>query len=461
MLPAAKDVKLPRVRTIEVDSVVVGAGLAGLSAARKLTAAGREVAVLEARDRVGGRLLNGTVNGDTTVELGGEWIGPTQDRMYALARELGIETFPTHTAGKNLLELRGKRSLYSGTIPPVNPAVLIDISIAQLKIALLSRGVDTEQPWRSKRALKLDNQTYASWIAKNVRTKGARSLLDVAGKTVWGAQPEEMSLLHVLFYAKAAGGLNMLLDTEGGAQQDRIAGGSQLFALRIAERLGESVVTGAPVRAIDHRNGGVRVEADGVEVNARHAVVAIPPPLAARIDYRPILPALRDQLTQRMPEGRLAKCMAVYDRAFWRDDGLSGEAVTDQGPATLTFDNSPPEGRPGVLLGFVGGSDGTPFTRLAPAERRKAIIDGFVRLFGEQAANPNEYIEQDWSSEQWSGGGPTSAMSPGTWTGFGPALREPVGPIHWAGTETATQWCGYMEGAVQSGERAAAEILQK
>jgi monoamine oxidase len=445
----------------DTDTVVVGAGLAGLAAARSLSAAGQEVIVLEARDRVGGRVLNGTVAGGVTVELGAEWIGPTQDRMYELARELEIETFPTYTGGENLLALHGKRSRYSGTIPRVSPAVLADVALAQLKLALLSRRVDTEAPWRSKHAAKLDSQTFASWVRRNMRTWFGREMMEIAGKTVWGAGPEEMSLLHVLFYAKAAGGLNMLLDTEGGAQQDRIVGGSQLFALRMAEQLGDAVVTGAPVRTIERDGDGVRVSADGTTVSAREAIVAIPPPLAARIDYRPALPALRDQLTQRMPEGRLAKCMAVYERPFWRDDGLSGEALTDYGPATLTFDNSPPDGSCGVLLGFVGGRDGSAFTRMEAAARRRAIIDGFVHLFGPGAANPDEYLEQDWATEQWSGGGPTSCMSPGTWTGFGPALRQPVGPIHWAGTETATVWCGYMEGAVRSGERAATEILSR
>ncbi len=446
-------------RQIEADVIVVGAGLAGLATARAIEAAGHSVIVVEARERSGGRILNGELGGGKAIELGGEWIGPTQDRMYALARELEIETFATFADGDNLVDLAGKRSRYSGAIPRVGPAVLVDVGLAQLQVARLARRVNTEQPWRTRGAAKLDAQTFATWMRRNMRTKAARSMLTIVGRTVWGAEPGELSLLHVLFYAKAAGGLDMLIDVEEGAQRNRIVGGSQLFTTRMESALERPVELSAPVRSIEQAGDEVVVDADGLTARARRVVVAIPPPLASRITYAPRLPGFRDQLTQRMPGGSLVKCMAVYERPFWRDDGLSGEALTDQGPATLTFDNSPSDGSPGVMLGFVGGADARAFARLEPGERRAAIVDGFVRLFGPKAATPDDYIEQDWSAEQWSRGGPTSLMSPGTWTAFGPALREPVGRIHWAGTETATAWCGYMEGAVQSGERAAAEVL--
>jgi monoamine oxidase len=284
-------------------------------------------------------------------------------------------------------------------------------------------------------------------------------MLGIAGRTIWGAAPGELSLLHAVFYVASAGGLDRLLDTEGGAQQDRLRGGSQLVATRLGERLGERVRLGAPVRAIADRGDAVELTADEVTVTAAWAVLAVPPPLAARIAYEPALPAVRDQLTQRLAQGALTKCVAVYDEPFWRSDGLSGEALSDRGPVTLTFDNSPPAGRPGVLLGFVGGPEARPLARAESGERRGAVLTSLARLFGPPAASPERYLERAWAEEEWSRGGPSSLFPPGVWTACGDALRAPVGRIHWAGTETAERWCGFMDGAVRSGERAAREII--
>ncbi len=444
---------------IEADVVVVGAGLAGLVAARALTDAGRSVVVLEARGRVGGRLLSHPIGDGKVVDLGGAWIGPTQERIAALARSVSAETFPTHTSGENLVEIGGGLSRYSGTIPKLGPAALLDARQAQLRLERLARKVVRDAPWETPRAERLDAGSFASWMRQAVYTRAARELLRVAGRTIWGAEPEDLSLLHVLFYVSAAGGLDPLLDTEGGAQQDRFVGGAQLVAERVAEALDQRVVLSAPVRRIEHDGDGVHVLADGVAATGRRAIVAVPPALAGRIAYDPPLPGDRDQLTQRMPQGTITKCVAIYETPFWRSAGLSGEALSAEGPATITFDVSPPDGSPGILLGFVGGSDARVLAR-APAEGRRAtVLAGLARLFGPDAARPGGYLEQDWAGEEWTRGGPTSYFPPGGWTGSGRSLRTPVGPIHWAGTETATAWSGFMDGAVQSGERAAAEVL--
>lgn len=450
---------------LRADVAVVGAGLAGLVVARDLVAAGRSVVVLEARDRVGGRLLNGELpGGEDIVELGGQWIGPTQDRVAALARELGVRTFPTYSHGENLLELGGHATRYSGTIPQINPAVVADIGQAQWRLDRMARTVPIDAPWRARHAQKWDAETFGSWMRRNVATQTARTLLALAGRTIWGASPADLSLLYVLFYLHSAGGLDMLIDTEGGAQQDRLEGGSQLIASRLAQTLGDRVRLGSPVRRIAHldaeRGDGVLVSGDGVELTAGRVIVAVPPTLAGRIDYDPPLPARRDGLTQRMAQGSLSKCCAIYSEPFWRDDGLTGEAVTDRGPVTLTFDNSPQSGSAGVLLGFVGGPEDRDFGLLDTDARRRAVIDGFTRLFGAHAAQPDAYLEQRWAEEEWSRGAPVGFLGPGALTAHGTALRAPVGRIHWAGTETATRWCGYMDGAVQSGERAAAEVAR-
>ena len=445
--------------TREADVVVLGAGLAGLAAARALTAAGREVVVLEARDRVGGRVLNGDIGDGKVVELGGAWAGPTQDRLLALARELGVATFPTHTAGRHLIEHRGRVRRYRGLVPPVSPLALAELGVAHLRLARLARRVSPAAPWAAANARELDGQTARTWLERHLHTPTARELMTTAIEAVWATDPSDLSLLHMLFYIRSAGGLEPLLATDGGAQQDRFVGGSQLIALRCAEQLGERVVLEAPARSVTYTRDDVTVEAGAVRVRARRAIVAMSPPLAGRVVYDPPLPADRDQLTQRAPVGTVAKCMAIYDEPFWRAERLSGQAASTLGPVKLVIDNSPPDGSPGVLLGFLEGRRATELGRLPADERRRAVIGCFARLFGSRAATPAAYVEQLWAQEPWSGGCYGSYMPPGTWTAYGPALREPVGPLHWAGTETAERWSGYMDGAVRSGERAAREVL--
>jgi monoamine oxidase len=451
---------MPETPVHEADVAVVGAGLAGLTAARDLLAAGASVVVVEARDRVGGRVLNEDIGGGKVVEVGGQWIGPTQDRLAALARELGVGTFPTYARGHNVVEYGGSLRRYRGTIPRLNPAVLVDFGRAQLRLNRLARRVPLEAPWEAPNAANLDGQTLATWMRRNLVTRGGRAMLELGIEAVWAAQPEDFSLLHALFYIHSAGSLEKLFDTEGGAQQDRFVGGSQLVALRLAERLGEErLLLGSPVRSIAHGADGVVVHADGATVRARRTIVAIAPTLAGRIAYDPPLPGHRDQLTQRMPLGTVVKCMAIYDEPFWRAEGLSGEGLSDVGPVKLTFDNSPPDGSPGVLLGFLEGGRARELGRLPADQRRAAVIDCFGRLFGPRGRSPQGYVERLWAEEEWTRGCYGCHMPTGAWTAYGPALRAPIGPIHWAGAEVATVWSGYMDGAVRSGESAAAEAL--
>jgi monoamine oxidase len=448
-----------RVGEREADVIVVGAGLAGLAAARAVLAAGGEPLVLEARDRVGGRTLNQDIGHGKIVEVGGEWVGPTQDRVAELARELEIETFPTYVTGRNTLELNGRVSRYEGTIPKLNPAALLEVELASRKLDRMAGKVDGEAPWESPNAEKLDGTTLATWLNRRLRTNTARTLVEIAARTIWGADSSDLSLLYVLSYIRAAGGFYALIDTDGGAQQDRLVGGSQLLSLRMAEELGDRVVLSAPVLRIEHDANGVRVSAGDLSARGRRAIVTVPAPTCARIEWQPALPMARAQLSQRMPGGSYLKCQAIYDEPFWRADGLSGSGASDTGPATTTFDNSPRDGSPGVLLGFVSGSDARSLSRLGVSERRRAVIEGFARMYGPRAKRVERYIEQDWSREPWTGGAPVFSLTPGTLTGLGSALREPVGPLHWAGSETATKWPGYMDGAIRSGDRAAAEVM--
>src|SRR3954447_7661129 len=453
---------MPDQQTRDADLVVVGAGLAGLSAARTAAAAGASVVVVEARDRVGGRTLNEEIGDGRVVEVGGQWIGPTQDRLAALARELRVDTFPTYGEGENVIEYGGRVRRYRGTIPRINPLVLLDVERAQRRLNRMAWRVPLDAPWEAPGAAALDGQTAATWMRRNLATKAGRMLLELGIEAVWAAQPEDMSLLHVLFYIHSAGSLELLFDTEGGAQQDRFVGGSQRISILMAQELGrENVLLDAPVRKIARADHGVTVTADSATVRARRAIVALAPTLAGRIAYDPALPGFRDQLTQRMPLGTVAKCMAIYDEPFWRAEGLSGQATSDAGPVRLTFDNSPPDGSPGVLLGFLEGRRARELGRLRPEERRAAVVDCFARLFGPRAARPRSYVERLWADEEWSRGCYGCHMPTGAWTNYGPALREPIGPLHWAGAEYATVWNGYMDGAVRSGEETARAALER
>lgn len=464
---------------IEADVAIVGAGLAGLTAAREIVAAGLRPMVIEARDRVGGRLLSEEIGDGKVVELGGQWIGPTQERIAALAAELGVETFPTYDEGRHLIEISGKVASFSDALTDtrvglvrdlsraISPLALVDLEQARARLDRMARQVPLEEPWLAPKAQDWDGQTFATWIRRNTRTTAARNLFELATEAVWAAEPADVSLLHVLFYTRSGGGFNSLIGTGGGAQQDRFHGGSQTIALRMAERLGfERLRLDAPVRAIEHGERGVTLHSQaepgpegGLVVSARRAIVAIPPTLAGRIAYYPPLPALRDQLTQRMPQGTVIKTMAIYEHPFWREEGLSGQAISGSGPARVVFDSSPPDGSPGALLGFLEGRLARQWGGRPAAERREAILAGHARLFGERAARPERFVERIWAEEEWTRGCYGCLMPTGGWTEYGRALRRPVGRLHWAGAETATVWNGYMDGAVQSGERAALEVL--
>lgn len=443
----------------EIDVIVVGAGMAGLACAHRLRDRGDKVLVLEACSHVGGRTTGVEVGGET-ADLGGQFIGPGQDRVYALAAELGVATFPTHTAGANLLETEtGQVRRFRGMVPKLSPLTLLDVARAQSRLDRLARTVDTEAPWRSPNAAALDGQTLRSWIDRTVRTRGGREFLALACRAIWACEPSELSLLHALFYIRAAGSLSALTDFEGGAQQDRLSGGAYGLASKIADRLGGALRRDAPVSRIEHDDSGVTVTVeDGTTWRAAHVVVAVPPPLAARIAYHPPLPATRDNLTQRLPMGSVIKCIATYPEPFWRPAGLSGAALSLRGPLTLTVDSSPRSGQHGVLIGFVNGVAARDLTTHSPTDRHKILLDALAHLFGPQASTPGNFVERNWNEQPFTRGAYAAVFPPGAWTELGQALRPPVGRIHWAGAETSPRWYGYIEGAIRSGETTARQI---
>jgi monoamine oxidase len=445
--------------------VVVGAGYAGLAAALALQKAGRSVLVLEARDRPGGRCLNQHLPPPFeryVVEAGAEFIGPGHDRMYAFATQYGIDTFHTYNEGKLVSYLGGKRTEYSGIIPGGSLVGAAEAGIAMARLDAMAAEVPLEAPWSAKQAASWDGQTVLSWMEQNVLSEAGKSLIRLAVSAVFSAEPAELSLLYLLFYIRAAGNLEILIRTEGGAQQDRIVGGSQRIALAMAEALGDDLIYDTPVSAIEDQGDKVLVHTAEQVMAARHVVVAMAPWMAGRMRFSTQNPAMqmRLQLMQRAPMGTVLKVNAIYDKPFWRDAGLNGQITSDAFLPTVTFDSTPADpGAPGVLLGFINGRDARTALSMDPAARRQAVLEAFGVYFGLQATTPLGYMEKNWQEEAWSGGGPVGLFTPGLLTGYGPLLRQPTGRIHWAGTETAMAWTGYMEGAVRSGERAAQEVL--
>jgi monoamine oxidase len=447
---------------LSVDAIVVGAGLSGLAAATKLKKAGKSVVVLEARDRVGGRTLNHHIGHGKVAEIGGQWVGPTQNYVLKAIKDLGLKTFKTYVDGDNVYYRNGNLQTYTGTIPPANPASLAELEAIILELDNMAGQIDPKAPWNTANAAAWDGQTFETWKLAHALLDETRDLIDLGIASVFAAEPRDLSLLHVLFYIRSAGSFENLINTAGGGQDSRVVGGSQQISIRMAHRLGGAVVLRAPVYEIRHTHNGVSIETRRGTFRAKRAILAIPPTLAGRIRYSPNLPAKRDQLMQRVPMGTVIKCMAVYPKPFWRDDGLSGMATSDTGPVKLTFDNSPPNGKPGVLLGFIEGQEARDLLGSSMKHRRKAVLESFKRYYGAKAkTTATDYFDKSWAADPWTRGCYVGYYPPGVLTGYREVISAPTGTIHWAGTETASEWNGYMDGALQSGERAAKEVLAK
>lgn len=443
-------------QTVEpVDVIVVGAGLAGLKAAQELVAQHRSVILLEANNRVGGRLKSETVAG-RVVDVGGQWIGKGHDVLLGEAQRFGIATYKQYETGKTVMQLLGRIVHFVGEVPRMPLLSLIELYRIQKRWDREMATIPADAPWNAPKAKEWDSETIESWILRNIHTEAAREFARLVPRGAWAAEARQVSYLWFLDALRSSHGLGYLTAVKDGALDMKFAGGMQQIAQRLAEELRDRVVLEAPVQRIVQDREGVRALTPKGEFAGRFVIVAIPPAPAARIAFEPHLPAMRDGLLQRMPMGAIIKIVVAYKDAFWRAAGYSGQAVTDDDTVGIVMEDSRETG-PATLLVFIEGRHAIEMSTAGKDARKEKVIASLVRFFGPHAAEFVDYVDNDWMLEPYTHGY-VGSMPPGVMTRFGPALREPCGRIHWAGTETATEWAGYIEGALRSGIRAAKEV---
>jgi monoamine oxidase len=447
----------------DLDVVVVGAGFAGLTAARNLQKAGVSVVVLEADDRVGGRSMPGRV-AEHVVDLGGQWVGPTQHHLLALADELGVKTYPQYVEGEHIMDIMGREARYKeGENLPLEPADLAEFNklIGELDALALESNLDVAAPWTVADADALDAQTFESWLLGATASEPVRSVFRLIAQTVYCVEAGQLSLLNLLTYAAASEGIIHMMSSRGGSQDSLFEGGAWQLAAKMAEELGDAVVVDAPVRSIAQTADEVTVTSDAGVWTAALAVVTAAPSMAARISYTPPMPPRRDAFTQRMPMGSIIKVHVAYATPFWRAQGLSGSILSDRTVTGMWIDMSVPGVETGGLVGFFAGGGAQAWADRSPEDRRARVLEDIATYLGPEADAPIDYVDEVWPARPWQRGAYMAVPGPGVLTAFGPALREPVGRIHWAGTETADISMGYLDGAIQSGMRVAGVCIRR
>lgn len=444
-----------------LDVIVIGGGFSGLAAAQALQKSHKSFILLEARDRLGGRTHTQRLEDGSYVDLGGQWIGPTQDRMYALCKQYNVEWYETYNEGKNIIDLNQIIKTYTGLIPKMDVASLINIDLLLKKLDRLAKSILVEQPWKNKHAAAWDSLSLEVFVRKNCYTKNCYKVVRAGLETVYACELNEVSLLHALYYIRSGTNLNTLLSIKDGAQQHRIKDGMQALTDRIAEPLMHAIRLNSAVKQIIQHNNSVTVTGDGFSYEAKRAIVAIPPMLIKAIDFQPSLPLHKSQLLDKMSMGIVGKVFGIYERPFWRYKGFSGQVVADElSPFQTFFDSSPAHAEYGVLLAFCIANRARDFFSKDEVSRKQIALKAFTRYFGVEAADPKHYIDHCWADEVWSRGCYSGIYPTGAWTNFQDELSKPFGRTHWAGTETSDVWYGYIEGAVRAGERAANEVVK-
>jgi len=447
--------------TIERDVVIVGAGASGLTAATELRKAGLSVAVLEARDRVGGRLWTDDVDG-ATLEIGGQWVSPDQDALIDTLDELGLETYERYRDGTNIyISPTGERRTFDGEIFPVPPKTEHEIVSLIDKLDALVAEIDPDRPWEHPQAEELDEISFRRWLETQTNDEEAR--LNI-GMFIAGAMltkpAHAFSALQALLMAASAGSFSHLVDADF-ILDKRVKGGLQQVPLLLAERLGDDLHLNAPVRTMRWDEEGVTAIADGVEVKARFAILALPPVLISRISYEPPLPRLQQQLHQHLSMGFVIKVHAVYETPFWREDGYSGTAFSPYELVHEAYDNCYDGDPRGTLVGFVSDEAADAVFRLSPEERKARILESLSHYYGPKALDTVVYYESDWGSEEWTRGAYAASFDMGGLARYGADLRTPVGPIHFSCSDMAGKGYQHVDGAIRVGRETAAAIVAR
>jgi len=447
-------------QVLQTDVAIIGAGYAGIAAAKKLQANQTDFIVLEARDRIGGRTHSATLACGAHVDLGAQWIGPTQQLIWQWVKETNTQTYDTFDSGKNVLSYKNKTSTYTGTIPKIDPISLIDLGLAIEKINKLCKEINLEEPWKHPKAATYDSMTFHTWIEKNMYTAKAKHLFHIGVETVFAEEASSLSFLHALFYCRSGENMESLISIKNGAQQTLLLGGTQTLLIKIAQPFQDKIKLNQAVSQIYQSDSGVQIETNDYRVSAKKCILTLPPALLNTIKFSPLLPQRKAQLIQRVPMGAAMKCFVIYKSPFWRKMGYSGQIVSDTHPVRVTFDCTKEDTDLGVLLVFIEGKNARYFLDYPQEERKQRVIAELVKYFGEEAKTYIEYTDKCWTEEEYSRGCYAGNMPPGVLSQFGDELRKPFMHLHFAGTETAYKWNGYMDGAIESGHRATEEVLK-